>query len=311
MRGLIVANPAAAAGSVGRRWSEHVRRVHACFGLAETAFTNAPGDASRIVERAIADGVERIIAVGGDGTVNECLNGFTFAGGEPLETQLAVFPLGTGGDFARSIGMHEGDPDQLASSLTPRVVDVGRVVSTGHEGEKHRHFLNVASFGASGLVVEKVNTTSKRFGAKASFMLGTLKGLTQYKNQRVRLRIDDTFEEELLANTVAVANGRYFGGGMKVAPDARLDDGQLEVVVIGDIGVGFFVRHSSKIYAGTHGALPEVRMMRGARITVTPLARASDIPVDCDGEQMGKAPVRFEVLPKQLTLIAPWANAEA
>lgn len=310
MRGLIVANPAAAAGSVGRRWSEHERRVHACFGLAETAFTKGPGDATRIVQRAIADGVERIIAVGGDGTVNECLNGFSFAGAAPAKTQLAVFPLGTGGDFARSIGMRD-EPERLAGSLEARVVDVGRAVSTGRDSEQHRHFLNVASFGASGLVVEKVNTTSKRFGAKASFMLGTLKGLTQYKNQRVRLRIDDSFEEELLANTVAVANGRFFGGGMKVAPDARLDDGQFEVVVIGDIGVGFFVRHSSKIYAGTHGSLPEVRMMRGAHVTVTPLSAESDIPVDCDGEQMGKAPVRFEVLPKRLTLIAPWTKAEA
>ncbi|MEZ0314335.1 MAG: diacylglycerol kinase family protein [Myxococcota bacterium] len=305
MRGLIVANPAAAAGVVGKRWNEHVRKVHACFGLLDVAFTKGPGDATTIVRKAIAEGAERIVAVGGDGTVNECLNGFAFADDKPAAAQLAVFPLGTGGDFARSIGMRDADVERLA--LDERLVDVGRV--TNDKGE--RYFLNVASFGASGLVVEKVNTTSKRFGAKASFMLGTLKGLTQYRNQRVRLRIDDTFEEEILANTVAVANGRYFGGGMKVAPEASLADGQLEVVVIGDIGVGFFVRHSGKIYAGTHGTLPEVRMFRGANVLVTPLSGDSDIPVDCDGEQMGKAPVRFEVLPKRLKLLAPWTRAEA
>ena len=307
MRGLIVANPAAAAGAVGKRWNEHVREVHACFGLLDVAFTKGPGDATAIVRKALGEGAERIVAVGGDGTVNECLNGFAFADEKPESAQLGMFPLGTGGDFARSIGMRDVPAESLASQLEERIVDVGRVSSS----KGHRHFLNVASFGASGLVVEKVNTTSKRFGAKASFMLGTLKGLTQYKNQRVRLRIDDSFEEEILANTVAVANGRYFGGGMKVAPEASLADGQLEVVVIGDIGVGFFVRHSSKIYAGTHGSLPEVRMMRGARVTVTPLASDSDIPVDCDGEQMGRAPVTFEVLPKRLKLVAPWSRAEA
>ena len=306
MRGLIVANPAAAGGAVGKRWNEHVRKVQACFGLLEVAFTKGPGDASALVTKALAEGAERIVAVGGDGTVNECLNGFAFADERPASPQFGVFPLGTGGDFARSIGMRDAEASELAGLLEERLVDVGRVRSSGGE----RYFLNVASFGASGLVVEKVNTTSKRFGAKASFMLGTLKGLTQYKNQRVRLRIDDAFEEEILANTVAVANGRYFGGGMKVAPEASLTDGQLEIVVIGDIGVGFFVRHSNKIYAGTHGALPEVRMMRGAQVTVTPLSRDSDIPVDCDGEQMGKAPVRFEVLPKRLKLVAAWSRAE-
>ncbi len=307
MRGLIVANPAAAAGSVGKRWNDHVRDVHACFGVHEVAFTGGPGDATSIVRRAIADGAERIVAVGGDGTVNECLNGFTFADNTPASAQLAVFPLGTGGDFARSIGMRDAAAERLAASIEERIIDVGRVTSSAGD----RYFLNVASFGASGLVVEKVNTTSKRFGAKTSFMLGTLKGLTQYKNQRVRLRIDDSFEEEILTNTVAVANGRYFGGGMKVAPDASLADGQLDVVVIGDIGVGFFVRHSGKIYAGTHGTLPEVRMMRGAAVTVTPLSSDSNIPVDCDGEQMGRAPVRFDVLPRRLKLVAPWTRAEA
>jgi diacylglycerol kinase (ATP) len=309
MRGLIVANPAAAAGSVGKRWNDHVRRVHACFGLFDVEFTKSRGDATHIVRKALADGVERIVAVGGDGTVNECLNGFAFAEGAPERAQFAIFPLGTGGDLARSVGMRDADAESLAGQLSERVVDVGRITSL--DGKRVRHFLNVASFGASGLVVEKVNTTTKRFGAKASFMLGTLKGLTQYKNQRVRLRIDDDFEEEILANTVAIANGRYFGGGMMVAPAARLDDGQLEVVIIGDIGVGFFVRHSGKIYAGTHGELPEVRMLRGAAVTVTPLGQDSDIPVDCDGEEMGKAPVRFEVLPKRLTIVAPWARAEA
>lgn len=305
MRGLIVANPNAAAGAVGKRWHEHVRAVHACFGLFEVVFTKGPGDATKIVRDAIADGVERIIAVGGDGTVNEAVNGFVDAQGNISEAELGIFPLGTGGDFARSIGMRDASPQELAKSLATRAVDLGRVSSAK---DVTRYFLNIASLGSSARVVDKVNTTSKRFGAKMSFLAGTLKGMATHKNQRVRLTIDDHFEEEMLVNTIAVANGRFFGGGMMIAPEARLDDGTFEVVVLGDIGVGFFVRHSSKVYAGTHTQLPEVHVLRGSRVVVTPVSSGESL-VECDGESAGRAPVQIDLLPRRLRLVAPWSRA--
>ncbi len=306
MRGLVVANPNAAAGGVGKRWSNHVRDVHACFGVYETAFTDAAGHATELVRKAIADGFERIIAVGGDGTVNEVVNGFVDAASNVAKAELGIFPLGTGGDFARSIGMRDIAPAEIAKSLSSRAIDLGQV----RGGGQTRHFINIASLGSSARVVDKVNATSKRFGAKASFIAGTLKGMAAHKNQRVRLRIDDSFEEEMLVNTIAIANGRFFGGGMMIAPEARLDDGQLEVVVLGDIGVGFFVRHSSKVYAGTHTSLPEVRVLRGAHVVVTPVSSGESL-VECDGESAGKVPVDVDVLPRCLNVVAPWARAVA
>lgn len=268
----------------------------------KTAFTEAAGDAVRIVREAIAAGAERIVAVGGDGTVNECVNGF--APGCPA--QLGVFPAGTGGDLARSIGLSKTTGD-----CTERLVDLGRVTCSGRNGgQVVRTFLNIASMGSSGLIVDKVNATSKRFGAKASFVFGTLKGLAQYENQRVRVSVDGEVAAEVVANTVAVANGRYFGGGMKIAPDARLDDGLLDVVVIGDIGMAFFVRYSGRLYAGTHTTMPEVLVFKGKQVVVEPLGTDAML-LETDGEQPGQGPATFEVLPKALRLLGRWDEAEA
>ncbi|MBC7792766.1 MAG: diacylglycerol kinase family lipid kinase, partial [Clostridia bacterium] len=192
MKGLIVANPYAAAGAVGRNWDRLARHVHASYGSdLDLAFTTARGDATRIVHDAIAGGADRIIAVGGDGTINECVNGFAAYGPE-VGTQLGVFPAGTGSDLARSIGIAKS-----TEGCSDRLTDIGRVSCVGRDGgQSLRWFLNVASMGASGLIVDKVNTTTKRFGGKASFMIGTLKGLARYKNQRIRLTIDDLFDGE-------------------------------------------------------------------------------------------------------------------
>lgn len=302
--GLIVANPRAADGAVGRTWKSIERSVHASFGAHEVAFTSGPGDATRIVREAVLAGKQVVIAVGGDGTINECVNGLVPGG----KTQLGVFPAGTGSDLARSIGIRE-----TTSGCSIKRVDLGRVTCVGRDGAlKPRMFLNIASMGSSGLIVDKVNNTSKRFGAKASFMWGTVKGLVQYANRRVRLRVDDVVDEEVVANTIAVANGRYFGGGMMIAPDAKLDDGMFDVVLIGDIGFSFFVRYSSKLYAGTHTTLEPVKVFRGRRVTVEPLpvasASAEPMLVETDGEQPGAGPATFEVLPGALELLGRWAT---
>lgn len=313
MKSVVIANPAAAAGTVGRRWEQHNRTITEVYGLSEVIFTSCRGEATELTRRALRDGAERIVAVGGDGTINEVVNGFFDERGEALGAgaALALYPAGTGGDLARSLGLDGGERDRALLEVSERRCDLGRATLRTRNGDEVlRYFINIASFGASGLIVEKVNTTTKRFGGRASFMWGTMKGLLAYRNQRLRVRVDDVFEEDVLVNTVAVANGRYFGGGMMVAPEARVDDGLFDIVIIGDISVGTFVRYSGRIYAGTHGTLPEIRMMRGKRVTVTPLAR-EPVLVDTDGEQAGVVPAEFEIVPRALRLIAPWGRAVA
>lgn len=312
MKTIAVVNPKAASGRVMRQWSHYDRELRRALGEVEVRRTQGPGDGSRVVREAVREGVDRVVVVGGDGTVGEAVNGLFNEAGEPLNPNvvLAYLPAGTGGDFARSIGMSGKSLGGSLLRAEPRRIDVGRATLTGPDGrEIIRHFINISSFGSSGLIVDKVNRSPKWMGGKGAFMLGTVRGLLSYQNQRVRLRIDDTFEEEMLINTVAVANGRYFGGSMKIAPHALLNDGVFDVVVLGDIGLGDFVRHSGRLYAGTHLELPYTRELRGKKVTATPLG--GEVLIDLDGEQPGRLPVTYEILPGAVSLLAPWEDAEA
>jgi len=312
MKTAVIANPRASNGAVGRNWAKHNRVVVECFGVSDVRMSQGPRDATRLVRESLAEGYERIVVVGGDGTVNEAVNGFFADDGTAIapDVPLAYLPAGTGGDFARSIGLSGVDLRRALAAATARAIDVGRATLTAHDGsEITRYFVNISSFGSSGLIVDKVNRTTKMLGGKASFAIGAVKGLITYRNKRVRLTVDDLLDEEMRINTVAVANGRFFGGSMKVAPRAIVDDGELDVITIGDLTPYESITQLPKIYAGTHIASPKVRELRGKVITATPVD--SDVLIDLDGEQPGKLPVRYEVMPKALQLLAPWESAVA
>lgn len=312
MKTVAVANPRAAAGRVKTWWQENKKAVEDRLGPVEVQFTTGPGHATRLARDAILEGATRVIAVGGDGTVNEVVNGFfdldRLIGGN---VQLLVYPGGTGGDFVRSIGMSGIAVAEALANAEERVIDAGRARLTAPDGSVRTHyFINISSFGSSGLIVDKVNKAPKVFGGKASFFVGTVRGLLAYRNQPVRLRIDDGPEEEHVINTVAVANGRFFGGSMKVAPDAIVDDGLFDIVVLGDIGLGTFVARSGDIYKGVHIKHPWVSVRRGKKVEATPLGK-DPVLIDLDGEQPGRLPVTYEVLPRCIRLLAPWQRAEA
>lgn len=313
MKTVIIANPMAGAGKVGRRWQNFNRIINSCFGPAQVRFTQGPADATRVARQAAREGCERLVVVGGDGTLNEAVNGlFSEDGMTSLgaDISLVLYPVGTGGDFARSVGLSALPVQRALEIATDRRIDLGRTTLTAPDGSTIvRHFINISSFGASGLIDQKVNASSKLLGGKASFMWGTLRGLLAYKNQRVRLTVDDIFDQEVLINTVAVANGRFFGGSMKIAPDALVDDGLFDIVILGDLGLATFLRYSSYIYKGRHLELPAVSVMRGRTLTATPLY-PTPVLIDFDGEQPGQLPVRYEVMPKALKLFAPWEHAE-
>lgn len=317
MKTVIIANPSAGAGSVGKRWPRYNRNIAACFGPAQVRFTQHPQDATQLARLSVYEGFERIVVVGGDGTVNEVVNGLFDETGSRFigaGVSVAVYPSGTGGDLARSLGLA---PRTIAEALqlgSDALVDVGRATITGAGGAtsgrvRHKHFVNISSFGASGMIVDAVNHTTKQLGGKVSFWLGTLRGMLRYQNQRIRLRIDDKPEEELLINTVAVANGRYFGGAMKIAPQALIDDGLFDVIIIGDISAATFLRYSHRLYSGTHLRLPEIRMVRARTVVATPVG-TEPVLIDLDGEQPGALPVRYEILPRLLKMYAPWGLAE-
>ncbi len=304
---FVVANPRAAHGDVGRRWPQILAQLQAALGPVAFAHTDAPQAATGLTRKALRAGHDVILSLGGDGTHNEVVNGF-FENGAPINPKaaLGLLPCGTGGDLRKTLGL-SGDMNQaieriMAGVRTP--CDVGHIQYISNTGAlAERHFINIASFGISGLVDVKVNNSSKALGGKASFMLGVIKALAEYTPQDVHMVIDDHIDVQVNINTVAIANGRYFGGGMMVAPHARLTDGMFDIVIIRPLELSQMLRHSVKLYEGRHLESPHVSHLQARKIYAEPLRDGEDILLDVDGEAPGRLPATFELIPSGINLL--------
>jgi diacylglycerol kinase (ATP) len=237
-----------------------------------------------------------LVVVGGDGTVNEVVN--AVAG---TEAEIAVLPAGTGQDLARSQGIPADFDDAVRVALAgePRTIDVGRVELAGGES---RYFANVGSVGMSGAVARRANTMTKRLGGKATFFYALTREFLAWRNTQVTVVLDDGARRGGAMHDVIVANGRWHGGGMKLAPDARQDDGLFDVVLIGDVTKLDFLTTAPKLYSGKYLAHPKVELLRSSSLAVT---AAEPLPLEVDGEPIGTTPARFEVVPAALRLRVP------
>ena len=299
-RTLVIANPASAAGATRRSLPKLEARLREALGGYEVAWTAAARDAERIAREAVRSGVERLIVAGGDGTAAEVVSGLLGAG-LGAYAEVAFLPLGTGADFHRTLGIPR-QLDQAIAALASgkgRRIDAGRVRYVGEDGATHEsHFVNVASAGLSGVVTRSVNGAGKAFGARLAFLIGTLSGLARFRPPRVRLRIDGAEVAAGEIALVAAANGRYFGGGMHVAPQARLDDGLLDVVIVPALPKPVLLTRLPRLYTGTHLDVPGVSLRRGRRLELEP-----DGPPalgEIDGESIARLPMTIEVLPGAL-----------
>jgi YegS/Rv2252/BmrU family lipid kinase len=303
---FLVVNPRAGGGRTGRRFERIAEAVRAAVGPFEHAFTRGPGHATELAREALEKGFEMVVGVGGDGTFNEVANGF-FEGDRPVrpDAVLGVLPRGTGGDFRRTVGIEnalETATAHLAGRGT-RDLDVGHLAFVGHDGRPaERVFVNIASFGVGGVVVDKVNRAPKILGGRASFALGSLRALAGYRDQEVRLRFEDEEAAEAQPVTnVAVCNGQYFGGGMWAAPKAEVDDALFDVTIWSGFSFKDFVFRSRMLYDGSHVEDPRTRTRRTRRLEATPTGDAV-VLLDVDGEQPGRLPATFTVLPAALKL---------
>jgi YegS/Rv2252/BmrU family lipid kinase len=303
-RSLVIVNPASAAGSTGRGWNRIAGLLRSSLGDFESVVTRAPGDATTLSRAALQDGFEMIVSVGGDGTLNEVVNGF-FDGSTAAFPQavLGVIALGTGCDFGRTL-----DQTDLSSACArlagrkTRTIDVGLAQFTKHNGiSTQRIFINVASFGVAGLITSMVSPGLKALSGRAAFTLATLRALATYRDQTVTLEFEQTPPRSLAITNCAFANGRYFGAGMQVAPNARLDDGELDVTIWSGFGWLDFVRLRSSLYDGSHVGEPGTRVLRARRAVATSDAA---VLLELDGESAGRLPAQLEVLAGALRLKA-------
>jgi YegS/Rv2252/BmrU family lipid kinase len=247
-----------------------------------------------------------VVAIGGgDGTVNEVMQAYVSPSGDAVPgPDLAIVPFGTGGDFKRTFGM-SGALDEAIARIrhgARRHVDLGVLRLVSHAGvDVVRAFVNVASFGLGGHVDAVVNDSPKWLGGRASFFLGTLRAMAVYKNASVRVKVDGALWHEGPIVSVAVANGRYFGGGMMIAPHADPSDGRFEVVLLGDLSRRELLGLTTKIYKGAHLAADGVRVTSGTRVEAEPVHPWASVLLDVDGEQPGKLPMRASLAKNALT----------
>ncbi len=301
MKPFLIVNPASANGRTGRHFDAIARAVRSEVGDFEALFTKARGDGCRLAKEALGAGGKLVVAVGGDGTASEVVDGLagTARDGEAV---FGFIPRGTGGDFRRSLGI---PPDvagaaRALASRRERTVDLGRIELVGHDGRAVvRHFANVAGCGVSGLVVRKIESGFKALGGRLSFMLASARALLEYEDQPVRWRVDGGPWIEQRITSLSVCNGRWMGGGMLVAPEARLDDGLFDVVVWSGLGFVDLVTKKRMLYDGTHVRLPNTRVLRARVVEIEP-ASGARVLLDVDGEQPGTLPARFTLLPGAL-----------
>jgi len=268
----------------------------------EVRFTEWAGHAVELAREAAAAGCELVVAAGGDGTVNEVVNGLA----EALDrTRLGILSLGTGKDLIKTLGIPAELPQavRVLAEGAVRRIDIGRATFIDRSGRQaQRLFVNVGDVGFSGAVVERVNRSSKALGGFLSYLGGLVTTLLTYSNKLVHITIDGRVEEIGVVNAVVVANGQYFGGGMWVAPTAQVDDGLFDIAVIGDVGKVEVIGNVPKLYRGTLASHPKVRYFRGRNVTVT---SGDEVLLDLDGEQPGRAPVTFQLLPQALACMVP------
>lgn len=295
----LVVNPRAGAGKASKRLPRLLRALREAGAEPIVHHTRHPGHATELVRRLLAEGAAGVAVVGGDGTVNEAVNGFFDEAGDPVApgAWLGPLPCGTGGDFRKTVRIPE-EPEEMARRLVaaePRPIDVGWITFVDHEGRPaHRAFLNVASFGIGGLVDRLVNESPKWMGGRAAFFVGSLRALAQYRNRLVRFRVDDQDPREARVINVAIANGQYFGGGMHIAPEAAIDDGLFDVVSLERQGIAEQLTLTRPLYDGTLLQQQGVAFTRGTTIRAEPL-EGLPVELDVDGEAPGRLPATFEL----------------
>lgn len=289
---MVVANPTAGGGKAGKLIGRADEILHSLRIAHQVRVTESPADMESTARQAAEDGAPVVAVLGGDGTVSCAANGVLGTG-----AALAVLPAGTGDDFAKAIGAAKfGAAVRLLANPKIRAIDVVRVTA----GNVTRHFVNVAGAGFDSEVNETANAMTLRLGGTGTYVVALMKTLARFTPAHYELRVDDqTLEVD--AMLVVAGSGISYGGGMKVLPDAVLDDGYLDVCVVGALSKPAFLRAFPRVFAGTHTAHPNVQMFRARNVAV---AANRPVQVYADGERVGFLPVTFEVVPGALHVVA-------
>lgn len=295
-----IINPASGFGKTRKKIKSIIKEIKEQREDAKIFETFHALHAISLTKEALKNGIERIVVVGGDGTLNEVVNGFFDQHGMLLnpDASLAVVPSGSGSDFVRSITQKETLSETIAYALNgeAKLCDVGFVEAKDANGQDvSRHFMNVSSLGLSGLVAGYMRTMTRKLGPTAAYFMATVKAINTLKPQTIIIT-DELGVEQTISNCclASFANGQYYGSGMKIAPMARLDDGLLDIIAIKDLNVSFFLMNGYRVYQGTHLELDNVKMSRASSCIVRALGNAP-MYIETDGELFAQLPAKYSI----------------
>lgn len=303
----VIVNPASGGGRTGAHWAEWEPLLLAQLPGSQVKFTAGSFDAARLATAAAEAGAKLVVAAGGDGTVNEVVNGLmASAAARRGDCALGVLALGTGSDLARGLGLPQSPEDGIEALAQgrPHPLDVGRIrcAGLGADGAAVvRHFVNEADFGIGAEVTRRINARTRK-GGRATYLWTTVRALLAWRDPEVELRVDGGPPERIHIKSVFLANATYAGGGMCIAPGARVDDGLLRLVVFGALGRLEAIRRLGETYQGREIEHPKIRYADCREL----LADADDLVlIECDGEPVGRLPARIEILPGALRVLLP------
>lgn len=309
MKSLFIINPKAKGKRALRTWTKIKDLLDEQKVAYDYRFTEEVNDATSITKDALYKGCyHTIVAVGGDGTINEVVNGFFGDSGKPIDSEcaFAFVPCGTGCDFAKTF---QNPPDwesffKASMSGNARMIDVGLVQMSDRGTKKRyiRYFINVAGFGIESEVVYRVNRSSKLFGGRLSFLIATVRSLISYRPVEVKISVDGVSQYSGRVLNVAVANGRYFGAGMCISPDSSPFDGNLDCIIIEPDRPIEMMKGLRKIYSGDHLDLEGVKAIKGKDLFVE-----SEVPmvIDIDGEDTYFLPAQFRLIEGAIKIKVP------
>ncbi len=299
-----VVNPESRGGATRKRWPRIQEMAQERLGPIESYLTTAPGDATGITRRCLGEGTNLMVCVGGDGTLNEVVNGFMQKDGPVRQRALLGYiPVGTGCDFARSVSIPRdsaGALDVITRGKT-RLIDLGRLTYTDSRGQRVvRYFDNAVSIGIGGAVVARVRDYARFFGPYTAYFFSLLSCIFLEGKKQVRLRVDDGAEAIFRAWHIVTANGQFQGHALQVAPNASIDDGLLDVLVFGDIRLIDVFRHLPKLYSGKTESIKEMIRTRGRKISAS---SEEPVLVEADGELICRLPVEIDIVPGALRML--------
>lgn len=297
----VIVNPIAGGNRRARNWVNILALLRDVGLNFDYELTGAPGHAWELAKAATTEGYSRVISIGGDGTLNEIVNGIYEAGGLN-QIELGVINTGIGGDFVRDLGIPH-DPKRACRHLmngNGSLIDLGIVECLSNGRKQRQLFVNFAAVGLAAEVVKTTNARFKRYGGRLAYLIGILSRVLHYENSQVWVTVDGECRKVRVCS-IFIHNGRYGGGGMLLAPGAKLTDQFFDMIEIGDLGRFELVRCLPRVYRGTHLAHPKVSNTVAKEISID---SEQKLLVQADGNLVGETPATFTILPSALTVIA-------